>query len=290
MPVVMPRYLAGAVAVPVLALGLAACGSGSGAEPGEEGFAQLSPEEVVLASYSDLESESYQMESVVTMNDVDFIDMSTVVEGESSQFSQDIYMSAVLEAAGEDLSGEPGMAGMESMFSDMHTETVVVEGTVYMQMSGGLFDMTEEYGEDAWFTGDLTEHGDLNEIYEQFGGFDLASQTETLLTELSDVEETGDGVYTGTLSEESEFMQSILGSADAAGDSPGPAVVDAVEVVITVDENELLKTVEMTLPETEGMTMHMVSEVVEIGGEYDITAPESDNLHPFEDFAGGITQ
>ncbi len=40
-----------------------------------------------------------------------------------------------------------------------------------------------------------------------------------MLTELSDVEETGDGVYTGTLDPESEAMQGLtgeLGGTDAA--------------------------------------------------------------------------
>ncbi|QSB16834.1 hypothetical protein JQS43_11415 [Natronosporangium hydrolyticum] len=287
MPVVMPRYLAGAVAVPALVLGLAACGSDTGAEPGEEGVAQLSPEEVLLASYSSLESESYQMESVVTMNGIDFLEMSTVVEGESSQSSQSVFMSAILDAAGEDLSGEPELAGMEAMFSDMHTTTIVVAGTVYMQMSGSLVDTTEAYGEDAWFTIDLTEQGDLDEIYEMFGGFDLASQTETLLTEITDVEETGDGVYTGTVREDSEFMQSMVGAAAPTG-PPEPASDDTVDVVITLDENELLSTVEMIFPEIDGVTMHMSSEIVDVGGEYGIAPPDSDNLHPFEDLADAM--
>lgn len=286
MPVALPRLLTAAAAVPALVVGLAACGAGSGAED-SAADGGLSPEEVVLASYTGLESESYRMDTVVTINELAFLDMTNTVEGESSHSSQDLNMGVLMEAMGEDISEMPEMAEfMEAMFSDTHTETIIVDGVAYLQISGGMLDMSEQYGEDAWFSVDLAEHADLDEIYEQFGGFDLASQTERLLTEINDVEETGDGVYTGTLSPESEIMNSLPGTADATGGASGREALEAAEVVITVDEQGLLKTMEMTVPAVDGMTVHMVSEVVEIGGEYGIAAPDSDNIHPFEDFAG----
>jgi hypothetical protein len=38
----------------------------------------------------------------------------------------------------------------------------------------------------------------------------------------------------------------------------------------------------------EGMVMEMSSEIVEIGGTYDVKAPESTNLHDFEELAAGL--
>lgn len=286
MPVITPRRLGSAVAIPALALGIAACSSGSGGSSDEDGPGQLSPQEVVLASYDGLAGESYRMEMTMTVNDLDFVEATTVVDGEASRVSQDMYMSVLLEAMGQNLSEDPELAGMmESMFTDMHSETILVDGVAYMQLSGGMFGMSEQLGEDAWFTADLAEQGDLGAIYEQIGSFDLASQTETLLGGITDVTETGDGVYTGTLSGDSEVVQSMLG---AAGDSAGAAALDAaeVEVVVTVDDAGLLETMEMTFPEIEGMSMHLVNEVVEIGGSYDITAPDSDNLHSFDELFG----
>ncbi|GAB3231718.1 hypothetical protein GCM10027447_27030 [Glycomyces halotolerans] len=290
------RRLVGAAAIPVFALAFAACSSDSGDDAGndagsesnEDAVAQLSPQEAVLASYEGLDGESYKMESVMTVDDIDFMNMTNTVDGGAAHASQDIYMSAILEAMGEEMPEDPESAEMmESMFSDMHTESIVVDDVIYMQFSGGLFDlMAEEFGEDAWFTLDLTEEGDLNRVYEQVGSLDLAEQTELMITDLSDVEETGDGVYTGTLSADSEAMGDLLGATGGAAN--GAEMIEDTEVTITLDDEGLLKTMEMTLPEIEGMTMHMVSEIVEIGGEYDIAAPESDNLHSFDEFAGSL--
>ena len=287
MTVVTPRRLAAAAVFPALALGVAACGS-NGPDPGSnsDDNSQLSPEQVVLSSYEGLEGESYQMEMTMTVNGVDFMSATSQVEGESSRTSQDLYMSAILEAMGEEPPEDPETAEMmEAMFSDVHTEMILVDGTAYMQLSGGALDTTEAFGEDAWFTFDLAEIADLDQVYQQFGGLDLASQTETLLTEMTDVEETGNGVYTGTLNGQSELMESVLG---ATGDPAAAALVEGAEVVVTLDGDGLLNKLEITFPETEGMTMHLVSEVVEIGDSYDITAPESDNLHSFEELAGAM--
>ncbi|MCH7231814.1 hypothetical protein L0U85_13265 [Glycomyces sp. L485] len=283
------RRLVSASAIPALALGLAACGSGSDSGSGSEegdGAARLSPQQAVLASYEGLDGGSYKMESSMTIDGIDFMDMTNVVDGDSSQSSQDMYMSAIMEAMGEDFSDDPETAEMmEAMFADMHTETILVEDVIYMQLSGGMFDaMAEDFGEDAWFTIDLAEGGELGDIYEQFGSFDLAEQTELMLGELSDVEEVGDGVYTGTLNSDSEAMQSLMGATGGAAN--GAEMIDGTEITVTLDDDGLLKAMQMTLPEIEGMTMVMDSEVVEIGGDYDIAAPETDNLRSFDEFAG----
>ncbi|WP_035698655.1 hypothetical protein, partial [Glycomyces tenuis] len=204
------RRLVGAAAIPALAFGLFACssddGSGSDGSGGDDGAAQLGPHEMVLASYEGLEGESYTMESSMTVNDLDLMNMTSVVDGEASQASQDLYMSAIIEAMGDDYSDDPEMAEMmESMFADTHTEAILVDDMIYMQFTGGMFDvMAEDFGEDAWFTLDLTEDSQMSDIYQQFGSFDLAEQTEMMLNDLADVEETSDGVYTGTLSPDSE--------------------------------------------------------------------------------------
>jgi len=280
--VVTPRRLAAAVAIPALAFGLTACGAGSeSSEDTPTPPSELSPEQVILSSYEGLAGESYRMEMTMTVNGIDFLSGTSLVEGEASQVSQDMYMSALLEASGEDFSEDPEAAEMlESLFTDIHSEMIVIDDVVYVQFTGGMLDTSEAFGEDAWFTTDLSEFGDLEQIYEQFGSFDLASQTERLLTEITDVQESGDGVYTGTLSGESEMLSAVLG---AAGDPPAEALIDGAEVSVTVDDQGLLSKVEITFPELEGMTMHLVSEVVEIGGSYGITAPESDNLYPFEE-------
>ena len=282
MTVVTPRRLAAAVAIPALAFGLTACGAGSeSSEDTPTPPSELSPEQVILSSYEGLAGESYRMEMTMTVNGIDFLSGTSLVEGEASQVSQDMYMSALLEASGEDFSEDPEAAEMlESLFTDIHSEMIVIDDVVYVQFIGGMLDTSEAFGEDAWFTTDLSEFGDLEQIYEQFGSFDLASQTERLLTEITDVQESGDGVYTGTLSGESEMLSAVLG---AAGDPTAEALIDGAEVSVTVDDQGLLSKVEITFPELEGMTMHLVSEVVEIGGSYGITAPESDNLYPFEE-------
>jgi hypothetical protein len=112
---------------------------------------------------------------------------------------------------------------------------------------------------------------------------DLGQQTEQILTELENVEETGDNTFTGTLSADSESMSAL---SDASG-TDAAAMVEGTEITVTLDDDGLLKTMTMTLPETEGMAMVLTSEIVEIGGTYDIAAPESTNLHPFEDLMAG---
>lgn len=282
--------LIGALAVPALGLGLAGCGSEEPNDTGSEGggndgaVAALSPGEAVLASVESLGDSSYKMESTMTVNGQEFMTMTGAYEGENSQASADILMSAMMEASGEEMSPED-QAMMGDMFGDMHTETIVVDQVLYMQMTGGMFDaMAESYGEDAWFTMDLTGDEALAEIYSQYGGMDLGEQTELMLTELENVEETGDNTFTGTLSADSEALSALSGSAgsDAAG------MVDGTEVTVTLDDDGLLKTMSMTMPDVEGMSMEMTSEIVEIGGSYDIKAPESTNLHDFEEFTSGL--
>lgn len=292
MPFPTLRHFAGAVAVPAFALVLVACSSDSGDVPAGDVPAELSPEQAVLASYEGLEGESYQLRSEMTINGVDFMEMVQEVEGEAMQVSQDMFMSAMLDVMGDEVpQDDPEMAAMmEAMFSDMHTETIVVDDTFYLRLSGGMFEsMAEQYGEDAWFTADLAELSDtggLAGVYEEFGGFDLASQTEALLTELTDVQETGDGVYTGTLTGDSEVMQQMMGAT--AGEPELQEIVEVAEVSITLDGGGLLERMEISFPEIEGMAMTMISEVVEIGGDYGIAAPDSDNVHSFEEFANAM--
>ncbi|WP_114149484.1 hypothetical protein [Glycomyces xiaoerkulensis] len=293
MPTSTTRRLAGAVAVPAFALALAACSPETSSDSEDtadeaqedDAAAQLSPHETVLASYEGLDSESYKMESSMTVDDIDFMDMTSVSDGESARSSQDMYMSAIMEAMGEDMPDDPeANEMMETMFSDMHSESIIVDDVIYMQFSGGMFAMlAEDFGEDAWFTLDLNEQGELSELYQEFGSFDLAEQTELMLEELGDVEETGDGVYTGTLSADSEAMETMMGATGAGAN--GAEFAGETELTVTIDDRGLLESMEMTLPEIEGMTMRMVSEIVEIGGDYDISVPDSDNIHPFEDFA-----
>ncbi|HEX2144599.1 MAG TPA: hypothetical protein VHG10_08840 [Glycomyces sp.] len=280
----------GALAVPALGFGLAACGSDEPADESTGGdesanAAALTPQEAVLASVENLDASSYQMEASMTVNGLDFMDMTGSYEGESQQASADIFMSAMVEASGEQLTPEE-QEMMGSLFGDMHTETIVVDKTLYMQLSGGMFDsMAESYGEDAWFTMDLTSDEELAGIYSQYGGMDLREQTELILTELSDVEEASEGVYTGTLSADSEAMSALSGSGLGAS---GASAIDGTEVTVTLDDDGLLKTMTMAMPEIEGMTMEMTSEIVEIGGSYDIAAPASDNVHDFDELMAGM--
>ncbi|MEU6250626.1 hypothetical protein [Glycomyces sp. NPDC047010] len=277
--------LVGALAVPALGFGLVACGDGSNDTAGGSGdtdgdnAAALSPQEAVAAAFSGLDNDSYKMESTMTIDGAEFVAMTTMVEGDNAASSGDILMSAMAEASGEEI--DPSMA---ALFGDMHTETIVIGDTAYLQFSGGMFDgMADEYGDDAWFTMDITE-GEMGEVYSQFGGMDLASQTETILGSLENVEETGDNTFTGTLAADSEAMAAFTEGASATD----TAAIESIEVTVALDDDGLLKTMSMTLPETEGMTMEMTSEVVEIGGSYDIAAPATENLVPFEEFAGGF--
>lgn len=292
MPYPTPRRLAGAAAVPTLALALVACGAESGDTSGDPP-GELSPEQVVLASYDELEGESYQMRSELTVDGVDFMEMVQEVEGESLRATQDMYMSAMLELMVDEIPQDDPKAAeaMEAMFSDMHTEMVVVDDVAYLQFSGGVFDsLAEEFGADAWFSAEfaefaeLTGSGDLAGVYEQLGSLDLAAQTELLLTELTDVRETGDGVYTGTLAPDSEVMRQLMGTAAVGGDPAMAEVMEAAEVAIALDGDGVMQQMEISFPEIEGMAMTMISEVVEIGGDYDIAVPDSDNMHSFEEF------
>lgn len=275
--------LTGVVAVAAFGLGLAACGDGSNDTAGggsgdtadNEAAAALSPQEAVLAAVTGLDDDSYVMESSMTVSGSEFVTMTTTVDGENAKSVGDISMSAMAEAAGEEI--DPSMA---SLFGDMHSESIIVGDTAYMQFSGGMFDgMAEQYGEDAWFTLDMTE-GDMAEVYGQFGGLDLKAQTETMLSSLENVEETGDNTFTGTLSSDSEalapFVEDIP-DADATA-------LEGTEVTVTLDDNGLLKSMTMALPEMDGIVMEMTSEITEIGGSYDIAAPDTDNLVPFEEF------
>ncbi|RRS00684.1 hypothetical protein [Glycomyces terrestris] len=270
----------GAVAAAAFGLGLAACGDGTNDTAGGAGdneVAALTPQEAVAAAFQGLSDDSYKMESTMTLNGTEFVAMTTTVDGENAQASGDVFMSAMAEASGEEL--DPSMAGL---FADMHMETVVIGDTAYLQITGGMFDgMADEYGADAWFTVDITE-GDMGEVYSQLGGMDLASQTETMLASLENVEETGPNTYTGTLAADSEALAAFT-EGMAAEDT---AALESIEVTVVLDDEGLLKSTAMTLPETDGMTMEMTSEVVEIGGSYDIAAPDSDNLVPFEEFMG----
>lgn len=283
--------LLGALAVPALALGMSACGAdeptgdADNADGGNEGaVAALSPQEAVLASVEGLNGSSYKMESVMTVNGLDFMTMTGEYDGENSHASADILMSAMMEASGESMTAEE-QAMMEGMLGDMHTETIVVDQMLYMQMTGGMFDaMASEYGEDAWFTMDLTSDAALSEVYSQYGGMDLGQQTELILSELQNVEETGANTFTGTLDADSAAMSSLAGAS--GGDAT--ALVEGTEITVTLDDDGLLKTMTMTMPEIEGMAMEMTSDIVEIGGSYDIAAPESTNLHDFEEFMAGM--
>lgn len=275
--------LIGALAVPALGFGLVACSSEepaketTGGNDDNQAATQLSPQEAVAAAYQGLDEDSYKMNSSVTVDGLDFMVMTTEVEGENARAVMDMSMSAILEASGEEI--DPSMA---ALFGDMHTETILVDGTAYFQFSGGMFDaMTEEYGADAWFTMDMNA-SDLAEIYEQIGSVDLASQTELMLKSLENVEKTGDNTFTGTLSADSEAMKQF---SEASGGTA--AAMEDIQVTVTLDENGLLESMAMALPETEGMTMEMTSTVVETGGDYDIAAPASDNLHDFDSFLGG---
>ncbi|MDA1359976.1 hypothetical protein O1R50_10095 [Glycomyces luteolus] len=283
--------LIGALAVPALGLGLAACGAEEkpaedATTAAEEGAAAaLSPGEAVLASVENLNGSSYKMESTMTVDGVDFMAMTGMYEGENSQASADIFMGAMMEASGETMTAEEE-AMMGGLLGDMHTETVVFDKVMYMQMTGGMFDaMAESYGEDAWFTMDLTSDEEMAQVYAQYGGMDLAQQTELMLSELENVEETGDNTFTGTLSADSEAMSALSGSM---GGADAAAAIDGTEVTVTLDDDGLLKSMTMEMPEIEGMTMAMTSEIVEIGGTYDIKAPESTNLHDFEELTAGL--
>jgi len=119
------------------------------------------------------------------------------------------------------------------------------------------------------------------ETYAQTGAVDLSEQTDRVVSALTDVEETAAGVYTGTLDPESEIMQELVGTT--AGTEAG-TVTEGAEATVTLDENGLLKKMELVLPETDGIATTLVSEITETGADYDITAPESTNLHDHEEY------
>jgi hypothetical protein len=120
----------------------------------------------------------------------------------------------------------------------------------------------------------------MAEVYGQFGGLDLRAQTETMLSSLENVEETGDNTFTGTLSADSEALAPFVEDVPDAD----AAALEGTEVTVTLDDNGLLKSMTMALPEMDGIVMEMTSEITEIGGSYDIAAPDTDNLVPFEEF------
>lgn len=279
------RRLVSVAALATLALGLTACdgGDGGSSPSGTGDVSGLSPAEAVLASFQNLSSQSYKMESTVSVNDIEFVTSTSLVNGDAMHTSQDMHMSAMLEVAGQGLPQDPALRDMMGqMFQDTHTESILVDGVYYFQLTGGMYSsLTEQYGPDAWFTVDVSEQPDLNELYSEIGSFDLAAQTETLLNSLSDLRETSPGVYTGTLNPNAEPMQALLGSMGTLG--TGANAFEGIEMVITLDNSGRLKSMEMTMPEMEGMTMRIVTTVVEVGGDYSIAAPQSTNLHSFDD-------
>ena len=101
-------HLIGALAVPALALGLSACGAdeqpsseNENADPGAA--AALSPQDAILASVENLNAESYAMEASMTIDGAEFMAMTGAYEGENSKASADIFMSAMMEASGEEV-------------------------------------------------------------------------------------------------------------------------------------------------------------------------------------------
>jgi hypothetical protein len=273
-------------AVSTLALGLTACGGGE--EDGDEqgaAAADLSPQEAVAASVENLGEASYKMESSMTLNGFDFITFTETFEDGLHQSSSDMLWSIIPEATGLT---EEEAAFMGDFFTDSHTETITTEDTVYFQFTDENLDaIIAEYGEDAWFTVDLADGSEFSEVYAQSGAVDLSEQTDQIVSALTDVEETAEGVYTGTLDPESEVMQQLMGATAGAGAEAG-ATTEGTEATVTLDENGLLKKMEIVLPETDGMAMTLVSEVTETGVDYDITAPASTNLHDYEEYRAGI--
>lgn len=276
------RRLAGATALAALGLSLAACGADSSSGQDDT---ELSPDQVVLASYEDLRGQSYTMESIITINGVPFVESTSEVNSDGSRTSQDMRLSALLDLVGDEMAQDPALADMMAlMFSDVHTESILVDGVLYMQMSGGVYAAIDaQYGPDAWFTIDIAEQADLEEALDKVGGFDLAAQTETLLNSLTDVRETSPGVYTATLRPDTGPMESIMDSMGTVG---ATAAVESIEMTITLDDSGLLRSMEMNIPELEGATMQIVSTVADIGGQYDVAPPTSTNLHPFESLVG----
>ena len=127
----------------------------------------------------------------------------------------------------------------------------------------------------------------MTEVYAESGAVDLSEQTNKIVSALTDVEETSEGVFTGTLDPESEIMQDLVGTAAGTGADSG-TVAEPTEATVALDEDGLLKKMEIVLPETDGIAVTLVSEVTETGVDYDITAPESTNLHSYEEYRAGI--
>ena len=275
MPTRTARRLSGVLAAPALGLALVACGIE------DQAASQTSAHEVVLASVEGLDDTSYKIESTMTLNGLDYITSAGTFDGENAQVTYDL--DSVALAAAEDLTPEE-IEMANAMFEDIHTETIVVDKVVYMQMSGDIFDaMAEEFGEDAWFAKDLTEEETLSDVASEYGGMALTEQTDLILADLVNVQETGDGAYTGLLTAQSEAMSTLSGYF---GDDIS-ARADGTQVAMTLDDDGLLKTMAVTLPEFEGLTMAITSEIVEVGGDYVIEAPATDNLHDFEEFSTG---
>jgi hypothetical protein len=263
-------------------LGLAACGGGGSGDDREDAAVELTPQEAVAASVADLGEGSYKMESNVTLNGFDFITFTEIHEDGRKQTWNDMLWSVIPEATG--LTDEEA-AYMGDFFTDSHTEAVMTEDTVYFQFANEHLDeIVAEYGEDAWFTVDLTAGTEFGETYAQSGAVDLNEQTDQVITSLTGVEETAPNVYTGTLDADSAIMQDLVGATAGAE----AAVTDGSEVTVTLDENGLLQKMEMVLPETDGMAMTLISEVTETGADYDIKAPESTNLHDFNEFTSAM--
>lgn len=284
MPTLIFRRLCGMAAVPVLMLGLSACTIHSQADPDEVAVSLPGAHEAVIAAYDGLADEPFTIKTSLEVNELDFIDQSTMVDGDSRRTTQDTYMSVIHEISGSDYSDDPEMAElMKSQFADLQMEAIVVDEIAYMYHANDGYDsLAEEFGEDAWFSVDVTAETELGEIYGLFNTFDSADLAGQIIGDLADVELVGDGAYTGRLHNDTEALRSLLEVADAST-ANDLSRVDEIEVNVALDDGDELESIELTLPETVGMTTTFVSEVVESGGEYEITAPATDNLYPIEE-------
>src|SRR5690606_26364663 len=128
MPTLIFRRLCGMAAVPVLMLGLSACTIHSQADPDEVAVSLPGAHEAVIAAYDGLADEPFTIKTSLEVNELDFIDQSTMVDGDSRTTTQDTYMSVIHEISGSDYSDDPEMAElMKSQFADLQMEAIVVD-------------------------------------------------------------------------------------------------------------------------------------------------------------------
>jgi hypothetical protein len=272
---------AGAAAVAALALVLAACSDDAGSGDQDSGdaaaseapAADLTPQEALLASVDGLGDDSYTLESTMTLNGMDYLVFIETQDGDARRTSNDLYWSILPDAMGLT---EEEASYMGDFFTDSHTEMITVGDTVYVQYSGSDdAAIAEEFGADAWFTKDATDDADI----EAGAGFGNAA----IIGELTEVKETGDGVYTAVLPADSAAMLELVG----AGADEEAVPVDGA-VTIELDENGVFKRMSMEVPESGGMAYTFVSELTETGVDYDIKAPDSANLHTHEEYEAAI--